>query len=125
LSRTDNTDPHWVRAIWWEPEHWRCPRSFFYRGRPCDLPAEPIVSHRYSRWHSGSCSWVPTWDGLTAGGGHSAPPWYCRSQYTVPGRQRVRLQLAEARALHRAGDDLDEVDPDTFRHRHAAAYDWD
>jgi hypothetical protein len=126
LSRTDNTDPHWVRAIWWEPDHWRCQYSMFNR-RECDLPAEPIVAKEHGiRWRAHGlqrCSWVPTYDGMTTGGGWSAPPWFCRVEFTVPERRRVRDQLNQARAEYRATGEVD-IEIQNYQHRHRANWDW-
>jgi hypothetical protein len=126
LSRTDNTDPHWVRAQWWKPTHWRCDRAEIFRGdRPCDLPPEPVVSRNHSLRHQmrGHCTWVPTWEGMTAGGGWSAPPWFCRTEFTAPERCRVRDQLVRARQEYHATGEVNVI-VETAQHRHRANWDW-
>jgi hypothetical protein len=127
MSRTDNTDPHWVRAIWWEPGHWRCDKAPWFTSTPCDLPAEPVVAQQFSsrrltRAHQ-HCIWVPTWDGMTAGGGWSSPPWFNRIQFTAPERRRVRDQLIRARQEYRATGDVDIV-VEAAQHRHRGSWDW-
>lgn len=126
MSRTDNTDPHWVRAIWWEPDHSRCDKAPYFRtDRPCDLPPEPVVDFEHGRRFRvrGRCVWVPTWDSMTAGGGWSAPPWFSRVEFTAPERRRVRDQLVRARQEYRATGDVDVV-VETAQHRHRANWDW-
>lgn len=128
MSRTDNTDPHWVRAIWWEPNHFRCDRALhFPTSTPCDLPGEPIAAPEYgSRGRASNhrrCTWVPTWDGMVTGGGWSAPPWFCRTEFTCPERRRVRDQLVRARQEYRATGEVDVV-VETAQHRHRADWDW-
>jgi hypothetical protein len=126
MSHTDNTDPHWVRALWWEPDHFFCDKSRWYRGeRPCDLPAEPIVNAQHgTRWRRrGRCGWIPTWDGLTAGGGWGAPPWFNRVIFTAPERRRVRDDLTLARQQYRATGEVD-VDVPVIQHRHQGNWDW-
>jgi len=126
MSRTDNTDPHWVRAIWWEPDHYRCQHSWIRR-RDCDLPPAPIVAAEYrSRRMTGlhkRCIWVPSWDGMTTGGGWSSPPWFNRIEFTAPERRRVRDQLTRARQEYRAAGDTDVV-VETAQHRHQGAWAW-
>lgn len=125
MSRTDNTDPHWVRALWWEPYHWRCEYSASNPREHCDLPPEPIVSRNHSLRHQtrGHCTWVPTWDGMTTGGGWSAPPWFNRMIHTCPDRRRTRDDLTLARAQYRATGEVD-VDVSTAQHRHCGRWDW-
>lgn len=128
MSRTDNTDPHWVRAIWWEPDHYRCDRAaHFPTDYPCDLPDEPIVRPEYStRWraaHLQTCTWVPTWDGMVTGGGWSSPPWFNRMEFTCPERRRVRDQLIAARQEYRGTGEVDTV-VEAAQHRHRGAWDW-
>jgi hypothetical protein len=128
MSRTDNTDPHWVRAIWWEPIHYRCDKAAsFGTDYPCDLPPEPIVASQYgTRWRAHAhrqCAWFPTWDGARWGGGWSAPPWFCRANYTAPERSRVRDQMVRARQEYRADGEVDVI-VDTAQHRHRACWDW-
>jgi hypothetical protein len=129
MSRTDNTTPHWVRAIWWEPEHWRCQHAMFPDGRACDLPAEPIVAKEFStRWRAfattgGGCAWIPTWDEMAGGGGWSAPPWFNRIEFTCPERRRVRDQLIRARQEYRATGETDLV-VETAQHRHRGDWAW-
>jgi hypothetical protein len=126
LSRTDNTDPLWVRAIWWEPHHWRCDKApIFATDHPCDLPPEPIRNADSGRpWrHRGRCVWEPTYDGINTGGGWSAPPWFCRVEFTCPERRRVRDQLVRARQEYRATGEVDVI-IETAQHRHRADWDW-
>jgi hypothetical protein len=126
VSRTDNTDPHWVRAHWWEPKHWRCDRApWFPYDYPCDLPDEPVItSDAGAAWRiRGHCTWVPTWDGMVAGGGWSAPPWFARTFFTCPERRRVRDELTLARQEYRATGEVD-VDVVTAQHRHRADWAW-
>jgi hypothetical protein len=128
MSRTDKTDPHWVRAIWWEPEHWRCDKApFFPTATPCDLPPEPIVEGQYgARWRGRMhrrCTWVPTYDGMTTGGGWSSPPWFNRIEFTCPERRRVRDQLIRARQEYRATGEVD-IEVEVAQHRHRGAWAW-
>lgn len=125
MSRTDNTDPHWVRAAWWEPCHWSCQHAAFSRGRECDLPPEPVVDRNHSKRFliRGHCIWIPSWDGLTTGGGYSAPSWFCRAEFTAPERRRIRDQLVRARQEHRATGEVDVV-VEAAQHRHRANWDW-
>lgn len=122
MSRTDNTDPYWVRAEWWEPSHNRCQYSWIRR-RQCDLPDEPVVGAEYgARWrYRNHCHWVPAL-GVSARrmdrcGFGGAPRWFNLIYFTRPGRARVRDQLNRARAEYRAGGDVDVV-ADTAQHRH-------
>jgi hypothetical protein len=121
LSHTDNTDPYWVRAQWWEPCHWRCQHSWVWRRAECDLPDEPIVSADFgARWRNhGHCSWVPADYGTRRDrfGRGGAPNWFNNIYFTRPERARVRDQLNRARAEYRAGGEVDVV-PDTVQTRH-------
>lgn len=131
MSRTDNTDPFWVRAIWWKPDHSGCQYAMFYRGRSCDLPAEPIVAKEYgTHWRArsqGGCNWGPSGEGI-AGGMRSVPSRFRRSRfnriyYTGPQRSRIRNQLARARQEHRGSGQI-ETEIDTSQHRHQGKWDW-
>lgn len=128
MSRTDNTDPHWVRAAWWEPWHRSCRFATFFGGEPCDLPAEPVVSATYGATWRGRhgatrCFWRPTWDGMITGGGWSAPPWFNRIEFTAPERCRVRNQLTRARQEHRATGEVDVI-VEAAQHRHRGDRAW-
>lgn len=121
MSRTDSTDPHYVRAQWWEPNHWRCQYTS-YPSRVCDLPAEPVVSYRGPvSWRSGmvlSCGWGPAWEGVW---GRGVPHWFNRAYYTCSERRRVRDQLIRARAEHRGTGEVDVI-CETAQHRHAGRW---
>lgn len=116
LSRTDSTDPHWVRATWWEPRHWRCVRApWLATDRPCDLPAEPVVSANRPRFiNRGSCIWIPSWDNCL---GNGVPHWFNRVYFTRPERARVRDQLCRARAEYRGTGEVDVI-CEAAQHRH-------
>lgn len=123
MSRTDNTDPYWVRATVWKPFHVGCPYAMFPRGRACDLAPEPIVEAAYSaRWrHCGHCVWAPAGDGRDRP--PSCPRDWIRVFHTGPERRRVRDQLTRARAEYRGTGEVDVV-ASTEQHRHQANWNY-
>ncbi len=127
MSRTDNTDPYWTRAVWWQPEHWQCQHAMFPRGRTCDLPDEPQVIADYrSRARARllrRCIWIPSWHDRIAYGMGTAPSWYNTIYFTGPERRRVRDQLTRARQEHRATGQVD-VETETAQHRHQGNWAW-
>lgn len=130
MSRTDKTNPHWVNAEWWEPDHNSCQHATWRRGwRDCDLPDNPVRLARFGRtmWHSKTqtCEWSPMWTGRWGSlhGMNGVPPWYVRMAYTAPERRNVRDQLAKARAEYRATSEVDVI-PATTQHRHQARWVW-
>jgi hypothetical protein len=84
--------------------------------------AAEFRSRRMTRLHQ-RCIWVPSWDGMTTGGGWSAPPWFNRIEFTAPERRRVRDQLARARQEHRATGGVDIV-VEAAQHRHRGDWAW-
>jgi hypothetical protein len=128
MSRTDHTDPHWIRAPWWEPWHTSCQYAMFYRGEVCDLPAEPVLKSTYgSTWRSRNgatrCRWVPGHDYTTPCYTRGAAAEFIRVAFTKPERRRVRDQLARARAEYRATSEVDVV-ASTEQHRHRGLWAW-
>lgn len=126
MSRTDKTDPYWVRAIWWKPYHYRCQHTCFPR-RHCDLPAEPIVAPEYGSPRAvlihRRCIWVPSWHDRIAYGMGTAPSWFNTVYFTRPERARVRDRLTRARQEYRATGDVD-TEVDVAQHRHRGNRDW-
>ncbi len=128
MSRTDKTDPFWIRATWWEPHHFRCARAPWLRSdRTCDLPAEPIVTSWYGSWYRArylkNCVWLPSSAELYADGMASGPSWFSTLLFTRPERRRVRDQITLARQQHRATGEVDVI-VETDQHRHRGNYDW-
>lgn len=127
MSRTDKTDPYWVRATWWKPYHYGCQHVMFSRGRLCDLPPEPIVAAEYRlprmvMVHR-SCIWVPSYCDQIAHGMGTAPSWFNTIYFTRPERARVRDQLNRARQEYRATRDID-TEIEVAQHRHRGNWDW-
>ena len=134
MSRTRKDQPWWVRAEWWEPEHW-CQdygRSRWYRCRPhCDLPAEPIVNYLDTAKYQGprqrrSCCWVPVWPPRTDGGYYyqvAPPKWFVNHVSIAPTRRRVRDDCRRAIQEYRATGDVDIIPP-IDQHRHCATWLW-
>lgn len=127
MSRTDNTDPLWVRAEWWEPRHFLCPRTCVSRWyRDCDLPDEPVrqhpqlVTHRAGDPH---CRWLPCWTESWSWAKRGAPFWSWQPIYTGPERRRVRDQCRKAMQEYRGSGEVDII-PSTTQHRHVAAWDY-
>lgn len=134
MSRTNKDEPLFVRATWWEPDHWACPyavpRNPFMRYRRyCDLPAEPDPSgyDRTGRWRTRStwrCRWEPA---VTDERDHwpprSVPKWYVDHVTHNPNRRRERDYGRRAIAEHRATGEVD-ADLPGFQHHHSGAWYW-
>jgi hypothetical protein len=135
MSRTTNTTPYWVRAVWFEPYH-VCrqyhSRSWQKWNDDCNLPAEPVRQHpqavrqecrqyRYSR-----CYWTPIYDHANRwphGPSAGPPKWFRQHHWDNMIRTLLRAQLGEARKQHRGSGDIDII-ADTRQHRHGAGWDW-
>lgn len=127
MSRTDKTDPYWVRAVWWKPEHWQCQYAMFPCGRRCDLPAEPVIAKEFgSRWrarYSRSCTWVPSYCDRIAYGMGTAPSWFNTIYFTRPERARVRDQLTRVWQEYRATGGVD-TEVEVAQHHHRGNWAW-
>lgn len=131
MSRTNKDKPIHARAAWWEPSHWRCenmPGSWrcWHEERACDLPAEPDPSMydrtaKYGGRH-GRCTWEPVWDRHSYGRG-CVPKWFTDYVFHNPQRRALRDYGREAVAEHRAGGEVDAVEPDG-RARHSAGWEY-
>ncbi len=132
MARTDKDAPDWVRATWWEPDHYACDQAigtrWGYRGsrRVCDLPDAPVrrrpVRYTWRARHHHSCTWIPDTDEIhRAWYEQGAPGWFCSLEWHRPRRRMVRDQLTAARADYRAGGDAD-LEVDVAQHRHCATW---
>lgn len=133
MSRTDKTDPWWVRATQWAPRHGHCERFhenefayFVFFGaekepRECNLPAEPDIKRdgrQNWRTKDRQCRWLPVWPRRDRYM-YTWPPSRedRRAGYWGPDRARVRDQLKSAAKEFRAAGEVDTI-ASTVNHRH-------
>jgi hypothetical protein len=135
MSKTDKTDPDWVRCQWEAYHHPRCVKN---PGRritylDCDLPPEPRRGRPIPlTWRIVAELSRCQWDPIT-------PDYYSTSGRKFYGRGRhmgiaANLQERAIRAAWRAvavellavrRDDVDDVVLPDPRHRHDALWMWD
>lgn len=130
VSRTDKTDPGWLKAVNYAPIHHdhrngECVEEtfedaqFWATRRPrYSWPKAPTCT-RYFGWRYSHVS-------RHIYGVH-APGDFIRDVWTAPERQRERLGMRDAMRLYNAdGEDaLDGYDFENRQHRHGATWYWD
>lgn len=128
MSRTDKDMPYWVRATWWQPQHYQCdcPDAEHFRGwrynrpvRPCDLPAEPRIElpRRPAR-----CTWGPVWEWhYWCGRGPDRD--FVNLIWHGPQRRQARDDCRRAIAEYRAHGTV-QVIPSTDPARNGAKWLW-
>lgn len=128
MSRTDKTNPYWVRAVWWKPVHVGCAMgNWKSRRQPCDLPDAPVLAHpsrpRAGRW---SCHWVPQWPWNYRLGYSTrhVRGWFIDHRWNNPERVRVRDECLDMVKEFRGSGSV-EHEFLSWNHRHGARWDWD
>jgi hypothetical protein len=129
MSRSDNTQPYWMRAEWYEPIHRCIEHGSGYRNRTehCDLPNNPHRSRPVRFTWKTTKEQRPTcwWEQMRYWGEYRfydhAPKWFRQHIWSGSQRALVRNQLIRARQEYNGSGDTDVV-PSTAQHRHCAAW---
>lgn len=114
MSRTDKTDPYWVRLNAYGRE------DHDHRNGVCDLDAFDPCGAPYG-WRHRTCGLrLPAGDEPSQTYWSTASVGYAANRTERAARGRLRTQLVEARKLVDRGD----VDIEPVRHRHGVLWDW-